>query len=89
MFVTDLAGSVYSADLDGKNSATSSNAQGNLTGIAYVEIENLSKGELIMSTKPIRRIAIIGTGVIGAKGWSALFSSQRAGSHGDGCYTEC
>src|SRR5437667_9462029 len=38
MFVTDLAGSVYSADLDGSNRRTLLAAQGNLTGIAYVEL---------------------------------------------------
>jgi hypothetical protein len=38
MFVTDLAGSVYSADLDGKNERDFLYAQGNLTGIAYAEI---------------------------------------------------
>jgi DNA-binding beta-propeller fold protein YncE len=38
MFVTDFAGSVYSADLDGKNEHNFLYAQGNLTGIAYVEI---------------------------------------------------
>jgi hypothetical protein len=38
MFVTDLAGSVYSADLDGKNERNFLYAQGNLTGIAYAEI---------------------------------------------------
>ena len=38
MFVTDFAGSVYSADLDGKNKRTLLAAQGNLTGIAYAEI---------------------------------------------------
>jgi DNA-binding beta-propeller fold protein YncE len=38
MFVTDFAGSVYSADLDGKNERNFLYAQGNLTGIAYVEI---------------------------------------------------
>jgi hypothetical protein len=37
MFVTDFAGSVYSADLDGKNERNFLYAQGNLTGIAYVE----------------------------------------------------
>ena len=36
MFVTDLGGSVYSADLDGKHLRTVLFAQGNLTGIAYV-----------------------------------------------------
>jgi DNA-binding beta-propeller fold protein YncE len=38
MFVTDLAGSVYSARLDGSEKRTLLAAQGNLTGIAYVEI---------------------------------------------------
>ena len=38
MFVTDFAGSIYSADLDGKNERNFLFAQGNLTGIAYAEI---------------------------------------------------
>ena len=38
MFITDLAGSVYSARLDGSEKRTLLGAQGNLTGIAYVEI---------------------------------------------------
>jgi sugar lactone lactonase YvrE len=38
MFFTDLAGSVYSANLDGSNRRTLLAAQGNLTGIAYVDI---------------------------------------------------
>jgi hypothetical protein len=38
MFVTDFAGSLYSADLDGKNERNFRYAQGNLTGIAYAEI---------------------------------------------------
>ncbi|WP_331375174.1 3-hydroxyacyl-CoA dehydrogenase [Sinorhizobium chiapasense] len=38
MFVTDFAGSVYSADLQGKNERNFLYAQGNLTGIAYAEI---------------------------------------------------
>jgi hypothetical protein len=37
MFVTDLAGSVYSANLDGSNKKPVIFAQGNLTGIAYAE----------------------------------------------------
>jgi hypothetical protein len=37
MFVTDFAGSVYSASLDGSNKRELLAAQGNLTGIAYVE----------------------------------------------------
>ncbi len=38
MFVTDLAGSVYSAKLDGSDKKPLLGAQGNLTGIAYAEI---------------------------------------------------
>src|SRR5262249_50411526 len=38
MFLTDLAGSVYTANLDGSNKKTLHFAQGNLTGIAYVEV---------------------------------------------------
>jgi len=38
MFVTDLAGSLYSANLDGSKKNTLLFAQGNLTGIAYVEL---------------------------------------------------
>ena len=38
MFLTDLSGSVYSANLDGSNRKTLLAAEGNLTGIAYAEI---------------------------------------------------
>ena len=38
MFVTDFAGSVYSAHLDGSGERNFLYAQGNLTGIAYAEI---------------------------------------------------
>ena len=38
MFITDFAGSVYSANLDGSNQKTLLFGQGNLTGIAYVEL---------------------------------------------------
>jgi DNA-binding beta-propeller fold protein YncE len=38
MFITDLAGSVYSANLDGSNKKTLLFAEGNLTGITYAEI---------------------------------------------------
>jgi DNA-binding beta-propeller fold protein YncE len=38
MFITDLSGTVYSANLDGSNKKTLLFAQGNLTGIAYAEI---------------------------------------------------
>jgi DNA-binding beta-propeller fold protein YncE len=37
MFVTDLAGSLYTANLDGSNQKTLLATMGNLTGIAYVE----------------------------------------------------
>ena len=37
MFITDLAGSIYSARLDGSNKKLLLAAQGNLTGIAYIE----------------------------------------------------
>ena len=37
MFLTDLAGSVYSAKLDGSDKRTLLMAQGNLSGIAYAE----------------------------------------------------
>jgi sugar lactone lactonase YvrE len=38
MFVTDLGGNVYSANLDGSNKKTLLFAQGNLAGVAYAEI---------------------------------------------------
>jgi len=38
MFVTDLAGSLYVAKLDGTDKRTLLAAQGNLTGVAYVEM---------------------------------------------------
>ena len=38
MFVTDFAGSVYRANLDGSKPRTLLFAQGNLTGIAYAEL---------------------------------------------------
>jgi len=38
MFVTDFAGTVYCANLDGSNRKTLLFAQGNLTGIAYAEL---------------------------------------------------
>jgi hypothetical protein len=39
MFITDFAGSVYTANLDGSDQKTLLFAQGNLTGIAYAEIQ--------------------------------------------------
>ena len=38
MFITDFAGSLYSANLDGSNQKTLLAAEGNLTGIAYAEL---------------------------------------------------
>jgi len=38
MFITDFAGSVYCANLDGSNQRTLLVAEGNLTGIAYAEL---------------------------------------------------
>jgi hypothetical protein len=38
MFLTDLAGSVYAAHLDGTEKKPLLVAQGNLTGIAYAEV---------------------------------------------------
>jgi hypothetical protein len=38
MFLTDLAGSVYSANLDGSNKKALLIVEGNLTGIVYAEI---------------------------------------------------
>jgi len=37
MFVTDLAGSIYSAHLNGPEKRPIAMAQGNLSGIAYAE----------------------------------------------------
>jgi hypothetical protein len=37
MFIADYAGSLHSANLDGSNRKTLAYAEGNLTGIAYVE----------------------------------------------------
>jgi hypothetical protein len=43
MFLTDMAGSVYSAKLDGSEKKPVLIAQGNLTGIAYAEVSNNRK----------------------------------------------
>jgi len=43
MFITDLAGSVYSASLDGSNQKVVVFAEGNLTGIAYAELNTKGK----------------------------------------------
>ena len=39
MFITDLAGSLYGANLDGSNKKTLLVGEGNLTGIAYAELQ--------------------------------------------------
>jgi hypothetical protein len=38
MFVTDLGGSIYSANFNGSDKKTLQAAQGNLSGIAYAEL---------------------------------------------------
>jgi hypothetical protein len=38
MFLTDLAGSLYSANLDGSDKKTLLELEGNLTGVAYTEL---------------------------------------------------
>jgi hypothetical protein len=43
MFVTDLAGSVYCAKLNGSQKRVLAAAQGNLTGVAYAEITSTEK----------------------------------------------
>jgi hypothetical protein len=43
MFVTDLAGSVYSAKLNGSQKRVLAYAQGNLAGVAYAEIDSTEK----------------------------------------------
>ena len=43
MFITDLGGSVYSASLDGSNQKVVVFAEGNLTGIAYAEMNTKEK----------------------------------------------
>jgi hypothetical protein len=43
MFVTDLAGSVYSARLDGSDKRVVAFAQGNLSGVAHAEITSTEK----------------------------------------------
>ena len=48
-------------------------AQGNVTGIPYAGIN--SEGKLICHNKPIRRIAVVGTGVIGAS-WAAEYLAR-------------
>jgi hypothetical protein len=44
MFVTDLGGSIYSANLDGTNRQTLQIVLGNLSGIAYADVPDTSAG---------------------------------------------
>jgi DNA-binding beta-propeller fold protein YncE len=56
LFVTDLGGSIYSANLDGTNRQTLQVALGNLSGIAYVELTRTSGGaSATASQTPARR----------------------------------
>ncbi len=43
MFLTDLAGTVYRANLDGSNKKALLFAQGNLSGIAYAELPSVQQ----------------------------------------------
>jgi len=43
MFMTDLAGSLYTSKLDGSETRTLAGAQGNLTGVQYVELSAKEK----------------------------------------------
>jgi hypothetical protein len=43
MFVTDLAGSVYCAKLNGSQKRVLAYAQGNLSGVAYAEMTSTEK----------------------------------------------
>jgi hypothetical protein len=38
MFITDLAGSLYSANINGSDKKTLLEVEGNLTGVAYAEL---------------------------------------------------
>ena len=49
MFITDLAGSVYRANLDGSDKKTLVVAQGNLSGIAYAELPVVPSTESVGS----------------------------------------
>jgi Low-density lipoprotein receptor repeat class B len=47
MFITDLSGSIYRAELDGADKKVLLAAQGNLTGIAYVDINKKENRHVI------------------------------------------
>ena len=74
MFLTDLAGTIYSAKLDGIGKETAARRAGKSHRNRLRR--NQHKGKLNMSyNKPIRRIAIVGTGVIGAS-WAAEYLAR-------------
>src|SRR4029079_7398290 len=73
MFITDFGGDVLSAKLDGSDPKALLVAQGNLTGIAYYQISG--RRVIVSYEKPIRRIAVVGTGVIGAS-WAAQYLAR-------------
>jgi len=74
MFRGHLAAQCYSARLNGSQKRVLAYAQGNLSGVAYAG--NHFDGGIMMSfDKPIRRIAIVGTGVIGAS-WAAQYLAR-------------
>ena len=75
MFVTDFAGSVYSAKLDGSESETFSMPKAISPASPTRKSKIRSKENQPCQNKPIRRVAIIGTGVIGAS-WTALFLAK-------------
>jgi hypothetical protein len=52
MFLTDLAGSVYSANLNGSDKKTLLELQGNLTGVAYAELALLLQQHAITKQRP-------------------------------------
>ena len=72
MFVTDMAGNVVSANLDGSNRRPILAAQGNLTGIAYAEV---SVAMTRRESERKHRVVIIGCGFAGLFAARAL---QRA-----------
>src|SRR6516164_2187997 len=62
MFITDFAGSVYSANLDGSDKKTLLVAQGNLTGIAYAELPNGSASMNDRALSPATAQSVEGNG---------------------------
>ena len=76
MFVTDFGGSVYSANLDGSERAQLPLRPGQSHRHRLRRnLKSRSKENQSCPNKPIRRVAIIGTGVIGAS-WTALFLAK-------------